>query len=420
MRKKLLAIVLSAVMVLTGCTMEETAEAPKENYNIRVYSKDELENGFYYIKHGDDFYQIKAGDPNFISDNDEADYDYSFSEEEQPDSSRSFFYERDKSEKMIPTMYQDDQLVYKTQNNIRSVFEWERFVDGGYTFGIRNIYQEKSGVYMFTNYALNILKDSAIAKKIGYSTSTENENANYAESSDYADGEEPTQADNSQENSEKTSDENTEETGEDINAYWEYAISSIKTDKGTSLYDERSVSSAAVSATQEPLTQESPTPGNQSSTIKTESVSGRAVTNISDDILSPAGTIQNLDPDTEYTLDVHKGTKLYQIKTKPTARVFYNFENYWTKGLTFSEEGYAIIDVPKSFKSGYYKFENSGLFRYVDQPYQESFDLGKVNYNQAYYKRTYDNYGQMEPIQYKKIFINEDGNKEESDEYVYQ
>lgn len=390
MLKKIIAVLLSASMILTGCAMEEKAEEKKISYGIRVYNKDELENGFYYIKHGDQFYQIKDGEANFVSGNDEVEYDYCFHEEDQPDPTRSFFYERDKSEKTIPTMYQDDELVYKTQNDITSVFEWERFVDAGYTFGIRNITQANSGAYVFTNYFTNVLKDSAFAKKIGYSTEAENEDATYKEYTDYEDGEGSEQDDSSKE------DQDTEGS-ENINAYWEYAISSIKNDKGVSLYDDQTVSSSAISVTGSAVSQQ-----------------------ISQDILSPAGTIDGLDPDVEYTVNLHKGTKLYQIKTKPNVRLFYNFENYWTKGLSFSEDGYASITMPKAFKSGYYKCMNSGLFRYVDQPYRENFDLSKVNFNQAYYKREYYDDGTPKDIQYKKIIKKDDGTEEELDEYVYE
>ena len=392
MLKKIIAVLLSASMILTGCAMEEKKEEKKVSYGIRVYNKDELENGFYYIKHGDEFYQIKDGEASFVEGNEETDYDYSLYEEDQPDATRSFFYERDKSEKMIPTMYQDDELVYKTQNDITSVFEWERFVDAGYTFGIRNIRQADSGAYAFTNYFANLSKNSAFAKKIGYSMEAENENASYKENTDYEEGEEPEQGESSSKEDGASTTDN-----EDINAYWEYAISSIKNDKGFSLYDEHAVSSSAVSVTGSAVSQQ-----------------------ISQDILSPAGTIKGLDPNLEYTVNIHKGTRLYQVKTKPDVRLFYNFENYWTKGISFSEDGYATIAIPKAFKSGYYKCANSGLFRYVDQPYQENFDLGKVNFNQAYYKREYYDDGTEKDIQYKKVVKDKNGTERELDEYIYE
>lgn len=384
MKKRLLALLMVSSMVLAGCSMEEQPENKQENYSIRVYNKDELENGFYYIKHGDEFYQIKDGFSNF-KDNQETDYDYSVQEEEQPDGTRSFFYGRDKSEKTIPTMYQGDELIYKSQNNIESVFEWERFVDAGYTFGIRGIEKADSGAYVFTNYCLNIFADTPFAEKIGRSDSAENENMKYSEDSDYKEGEEATQ-ESPKDSSQK------EEESENVNLYWKYTISDIKSGQESM---EKAVSSSAVSgsAISEPLSSE---------------------------ILSPCGTIQGLNPDTEYTVDVHKGTKLYQIKTKPDARVFYNFENYWTKGVSFSEDGYAIIAVPEAFKSGYYKCNNSGLFRYVDEPYHESFDLSTVNFNKAYYKREKREDGTYEDIQYRKIVMNEYGFETESDEYVYE
>lgn len=53
-------------------------------------------------------------------------------------------------ETCIPTMYENDKLIYKSINAITDGFALERFSDGGYTIGLAGLQKSKSGNYIYT------------------------------------------------------------------------------------------------------------------------------------------------------------------------------------------------------------------------------------------------------------------------------
>lgn len=306
--KKILAMLLTGVLVLTtGCSNPfidtgEEDESKEDPYSIKVLTKDELQDDTYYVKHGNQFYEIPYGDCNF-DDNEETSGSYTLYESDQDgDASRSFFYSKNKTELLIPTMYADDQIVFKSSNAITDAFAWERYKDGGYTIGIRGISKSDNETFTFTNYYANIAEDSNFPSKIGRSDTTD------------------------------------EDEEGSLNSYTQYALSDIDGKK------------------------------------------------ITEDQIDKGGFVKDIPVDKEITVNVFKGTHCFPVKTKADSRIFYNFENYYTKGVEYNQDGYAVITVPKSFLSGYYKVNNSGMVRYINQPYKEGFDITTINYNKAYFK----------------------------------
>ena len=56
------------------------------------------------------------------------------------------------------------------------------------------------------------------------------------------------------------------------------------------------------------------------------------------------------------------------------------------------------------FKSGYYKCNGSGMFRYVAEPYSEGMDLNTIKFNEAFFQYAVDENGET----YLDFLMNED------------
>ena len=312
MLKKILTLsILSALCMISvsGCSNPFRKEKPKKAnpYVIHVASKKTLKDDTYYIKHGDQFYEIPIGDYSYGDD-----YIRTDNDTPEGDNSRTVFYTKDKTELAMPTMYADDELVYKSSDTITDKFNWERYIDGGYTIGIRGLTENNIGTLNFTNYEKNFFHKNNIVKQLGSVDSEDSENL------------------------------------------VTYTLDAIDNKKLINVVD---------------------------------GVPEKCKT------LSTAGYITGLAPGKEVVIDIYKGTQLYKIKTKTDVRIFYDFEEYATKGVTYSTDGYAVINVLPGFMSGYYKVNNSGIFRYINQNYDESINIDDVKYNMAYFK--YDKNGNI-------------------------
>ena len=324
---KRISVLLFCILFLTGCDnpFVSKEESEEMDYTITAYTVDQLEDDCYYIKHGEEYYPIVHGD-NTMYENEELGLEYQELEDSNTQNPlKSYFYTKDKEELMIPTMYQDDELIYKSStSSLEGVQEWERFVDGGYTVGIRAFQKSENNTYYVSNYQANILQKSVFEEKLGR---VEKMDAN----------------------------------GEGIHAYQFYTLGAIN---------------------------------------------GKGIT--ADDINQDGMFFKNLNPNETYTIDVYQGTTCIPIQTKPDVRIFYNFENYYTKGLNYSNQGYVSLYIPKAFKSGYYKTGMSGMFRYVDMPYEKAKDLSGINFNDPFFEKDENGYN-------IETYLNED----EESVYVY-
>ena len=329
--RKIVSILITGILMLSLCGCdnpfaEDEPEATPDPYAITVYTVDTLEDDTYYIHHRDEFYKIGQYAPSFLDDSDEGHvYKLPINWDGTPtpegDKQRSFFYEKDKSELLIPTMYADDEIVYKTSAPMEGDIEWERFADGGYTFPVRGLSLNGYNKVIFENWYFNIPKDSALVESIPRASSSDQEDENG--------------------------------------------------DRVLNLYTLNSIDST-------PLTAE---------------------------MITDYGTIK--DPalyfdkgyDAEYTLDFYLGTNLIRTSLSPNWRIFYNFENYWTDAIEHSDNGYIVLKIGTSFKTGYYKVNSSGMFRYVAKPYADGLDIASLKYNIAYFPYKKDEDGE-EKIQF--------------------
>lgn len=305
--RKILSSILCLGMAagLAACgnpfAKQEDPKATANPYAITVLGLDELEEDTYYIRHGDEFYEIPEIECSF-NDDGHNDQNYILTDMDSPAGipERTIFYSKDKTELLIPTLYQDDQLVYKSSREVTDNFAWERYMDGGYTIGVCGIGMNNLNKPSFTNWYTNILDGSEVEKELG-----------------------------------RVEDEDDE-------IYASYNINSID----------------GVEVTKENV--------------------------------SEAGYITGLPAGRDMQVDFYLGTQLRRMALQADARIFYDFENYWTKGMSYSEDGYIVIRMPEIFKTGYYKVNTSGMFRYVDEPYSENTNLSELKYNQAYFIKDKD------------------------------
>lgn len=136
MRKKTLLGVLlcvSTLAMLAGCSKKE--EAGPVEQTLTAVGLNELEEGCFYVRSGDQFWKLPLEECNF--DTSKApkstdDKQVGFVATGLKDNRIvDFVYEDD----AIPTLYKNDTLVYVTNDEISS-FSWERYLDCGYSIGI--------------------------------------------------------------------------------------------------------------------------------------------------------------------------------------------------------------------------------------------------------------------------------------------
>ena len=135
MRKKsiiLFSVMAAAIMILSGCKKKE--EGPVEE-NLQAVSLDQLEEGNFYVRSGDSYYKLPIEECNF-----DLTKDAKTNDDKQAgimptgvEDGRVLDYVY--KDNAIPTLYQNDTLVYVTDSEISS-FTWERFLDLGYSIGV--------------------------------------------------------------------------------------------------------------------------------------------------------------------------------------------------------------------------------------------------------------------------------------------
>lgn len=135
MRKKsiiLFSVMAAAIMILSGCKKKEEGSVEE---NLQAVSLDQLEEGNFYVRSGDSYYKIPIEECNF-----DLTKDAKTNDDKQAgimptgvEDGRVLDYVY--KDNAIPTLYQNDTLVYVTDSEISS-FTWERFLDLGYSIGV--------------------------------------------------------------------------------------------------------------------------------------------------------------------------------------------------------------------------------------------------------------------------------------------
>jgi uncharacterized C2H2 Zn-finger protein len=101
-------ILITAISALTGCSFGgKEEEAPEVVYELTPLTADQLEQGKIYVKDGDKFFECPMGTSTFSVEDD--------SYVDEVDESRVIMFGKDDA--LIPTLYEDQQLVYITKVN---------------------------------------------------------------------------------------------------------------------------------------------------------------------------------------------------------------------------------------------------------------------------------------------------------------
>lgn len=140
-KKKLLIVLLSAVMSLSGCSLSRQKKKTDnviKNEVEYVDDMDKLENGGIYIYHDGKYLIPYIGAASFDTASDNS----------RSSSSGKVAWFMDDWDK-IPTMYKGDSLVFYTVNPISENFYIERYEYLGYTIGICGLSKKTSGRYSF-------------------------------------------------------------------------------------------------------------------------------------------------------------------------------------------------------------------------------------------------------------------------------
>lgn len=105
--------------------------------------------------------------------------------------------------------------------------------------------------------------------------------------------------------------------------------------------------------------------------LTVDKINGTAITA---QFLNDGGIITGMSKGVTANIDFYAGTQHIPLTASADTRYFKSFELYKTDKYALSTDGYAIIDIPMYFKSGYYLINNSGFVKFlnVDRGIDES------------------------------------------------
>ena len=136
---KALALVLSCQMVLSGCGIKQYFKDPDSKYVLKYINDDELENDIYYVKVGAKFAMTHIPGGSYQNDPNVAG--------RGGDVKEVFWTMKDES--LIPTLYADDFIAYKSELPDLPEVEMVRFRAEGFTQGIFNMTPDDDGYFDF-------------------------------------------------------------------------------------------------------------------------------------------------------------------------------------------------------------------------------------------------------------------------------
>jgi len=144
-----LAAVIAVVSVTaSGCKKKEPEPAGPVEQSLAAVTVNDLRSGCYYVKNGGDFFELPAEGLNFDPSRPAETTTMTPNGIIKKDANRivDFVYK----DNAIPTLYKNDQLVFKASGNVPS-FTWERFNDQGYSIGLYGLSASSAGKIQFEN-----------------------------------------------------------------------------------------------------------------------------------------------------------------------------------------------------------------------------------------------------------------------------
>lgn len=166
MRKKYIYLAsLLALTVLTaaGCKKKDEAPATPVEQTLTAVTVNDLQAGSYYVKNSGDFYELPLEGVNFDTTKPVQSTDDTLNGMTKPEENRivDFVYK----DGAIPTMYKNDQLVFKSSGNVPS-FTWERFLDQGYSLGVFGLNASNAGKVQFSQDSSGCEAQSSIVQSL--------------------------------------------------------------------------------------------------------------------------------------------------------------------------------------------------------------------------------------------------------------
>ncbi len=144
-------LLLAAAIAVTsiaasGCKKKEPEPAGPVEQALTAVTVNDLKSGCYYVKNGGDFYELPTEGMNFDPSRPAETTTMLPNGIIKKDANRiiDFVYK----DNAIPTLYKNDQLVFKASGNVPS-FTWERFNDQGYSIGLYGLSASSAGKIQF-------------------------------------------------------------------------------------------------------------------------------------------------------------------------------------------------------------------------------------------------------------------------------
>ena len=124
----------------------------------------------------------------------------------------------------------------------------------------------------------------------------------------------------------------------------------------------------------------------KSQNILIETINGIPVT---ENMLNDAGIILGMEKDKEYSITYYAGSYYGEETIVADTHLFQCFECYKLNDYNMTQNGYISMTVPKDLKTGYYRLNGKGFFRYIADK-KGAVDLATADYNDPYYESPED------------------------------
>lgn len=157
--KKVLPVIVSCSLILTGCGLDELKifEDENEKFQAKPISNTDLKNDVYYIKTGTKFYptyevNISTGDASIVDNS-------------------SCVYVFGEYNNTIPTYFRNELIAYASKENTIDDVSVGRYRDSGYSIGIYNA--DFDDGYIRFDLNSDVVKESDAVKKFSNRRSNE-------------------------------------------------------------------------------------------------------------------------------------------------------------------------------------------------------------------------------------------------------
>ena len=120
--------------------------------------------------------------------------------------------------------------------------------------------------------------------------------------------------------------------------------------------------------------------------IMIESINGQMV---SEGMGNEAGVITGMEKDAYYDVSFYAGTYYGSRKIRADTHFFQSYEIYSISDLAMTKNGYLSLQLPEDLKSGYYRIDGKGFFRYLNFKKGDG-DIMTTDYNIPYYSSEED------------------------------